>query len=311
MVKLTLKQCEYFAAVAQQGGIAQAARVLNISQPAVSQAIEKLEDICGLQLLLRHHAKGTELTPQGRAFLVSALKLIETAQQTELHEKAISANLAGTIRFGCFHTLAPYYLAGLIGEHRRVHPDIHIVPSELLQDELIAQVHRGELDVALTYDMSLPAETLRVERLHQLTPFVLLDKQHALAKRKRLALRELAGDPYVMFEGPSSRRYFEQVLSSQGIQPDIAFTAKSMESVRSAVANGFGYSLAVMPTTQADTHGGGKVVSIPLSDDIDPLSVVLISKDSAGESALIESFIAFCKSRLTYRIDNEYTCTRT
>lgn len=300
MVKLTLKQCEYFAAVAQQGGIAQAARVLNISQPAVSQAIEKLEDICGLQLLLRHHARGTELTPQGRAFLVSALKLIDSARQTELHAKAISAHLAGTIRFGCFHTLAPYYLASLIGEHRRIRADVHIVPSELLQDELLRQLYNGELDLALTYDMSLSTEGLRVEPLHQLTPFVLLDKKHPLAKRKKLALRELAEDPYVMFEGPSSRHYFEQVLSSQGIHPDISFVANSMESVRSAVANGFGYSLAVMPTTQADTHGGGKVVSITLSDDIAALPVVLISKHGSGESTLIENFIGFCKTRLRH-----------
>jgi len=300
MVKLTLKQCEYFVAVAQQGGIAQAARVLNISQPAVSQAIEKLEDISGLQLLLRHHAKGTELTPQGRAFLESARKLIASAQQTELHAKAIADNQAGTLRFGCFHTLAPYYLARLISEYQQHQADIHIVPSELLQDELIAQVQQGELDLALTYDMSLPAETLRMEVLHQLTPFVLLHKQHALAKRKKLSLRDLAGDPYVMFEGPSSRRYFEQILYSQGIRPDVAFTGQSMESVRSAVANGLGYSLAVMPSTQTETHGGGHVVSIALADDIDPLSVVLISKERSAESALIENFIAFCKARLTH-----------
>ncbi|MGQ7845605.1 LysR family transcriptional regulator [Granulosicoccus sp. 3-233] len=298
MVKLTLKQCEYFVAVAQEGGIAQAARILNISQPAVSQAIEKLEDICGLQLLLRHHARGTELTPQGRAFLVSAGKLLETARQTELHAEAIAANQAGTLRLGCFHTLAPYHLAGLIREHQREHPDIHIIPSELLQDELIARVQQGELDLALTYDMSLSTEQLRVERLQELTPFVLLGKHHALARRKTISLRELSEEPYVMFEGPSSRQYFEKILHSQGIQPDIAFTGKSMESVRSAVANGFGFSLAVMATTHTETHDGGHVVSIPLTDDIDTLSVVLICKDSSSESALLENFIAFCKSRL-------------
>ncbi len=297
MVKLTLKQCQYFLAVAQQGGIAQAARVLHISQPAVSQAIEKLEDICGLQLLLRHHARGTELTPQGRAFLVSARKLIASARQTELQARAIAANQAGTIRFGCFHTLAPYHLAGLISAHRQIQADIHIIPSELLQDELIAQVQHGELDLALTYDMSLPTESLRVEHLQLLTPFVLLDKHHALARRKKLSLQALADEPYVMFEGPSSRRYFEKVLNSQGIQPDIAFAGKSMESVRSAVANGFGYSLAVMPTTHTYTHDGGHVVSIPLADDLEPLSVVLICKAGTRESALIENFIAFCKSR--------------
>lgn len=299
MVKLTLKQCEYFAAVAHEGGIAQAARMLNISQPAVSQAIEKLEDISGLRLLIRHHAKGTELTPQGRAFLTSTLKLIETARQTELQAKAIAANQAGTLRFGCFHTLAPYFLARLISEHRHTYADILIVPSELLQDELVEQVDDGELDLALTYDMSLCPERFQIEPVYELAPFVLLDKQHPLAQKKTLSLRELKSEPYVMFDGPSSRLYFENILNSQGVQPDISFCAKSMESVRSAVANGFGFSLAVMPTTLADTHGGGKIVSIPLHDDIAPLHVVLISKKCTGKSTLVENFILFCQDRIS------------
>ncbi len=70
MFNITIKQCAYFNAVAEQGGIAQASRVLNISQPAVAQAIDKLEHIYGFRLFERHHARGTELTPQGRSFLV-------------------------------------------------------------------------------------------------------------------------------------------------------------------------------------------------------------------------------------------------
>ena len=298
MVKLTLKQCEYFVAVAQQGGIAQAARVLNISQPAVSQAIEKLEALCDLQLFFRHHARGTELTPQGRAFLESALSLLDMAERTELHASTIAANLAGTIRFGCFHTLAPYHLAGLISDYQRANAGIRLIPSELLQNELVDQIRSSELDLALTYDMSLTLQNLHVEPLHVLKPFVLLPKGHALARRKSISLRELSHERYVMFEGPSSRRYFEHTLNSQGISPDIAFTAKSMESVRSAVARGFGFALAVMPTDRTDTHDGAHVVSVALSDDIEPLPVVLICQEKALESPLLENFITFCRSRI-------------
>ena len=70
MVKFTIKQCAYFVAVAEQGGIAQASRVLNISQPAVAQAIDKLEALFDFRLFDRHHARGTEMTPQGRAFCI-------------------------------------------------------------------------------------------------------------------------------------------------------------------------------------------------------------------------------------------------
>ena len=62
MVRFTLRQCSYFRAVAENGGIAQAARALNISQPAVAQAIEKLEDVTGLRLFDRRHARGATLT---------------------------------------------------------------------------------------------------------------------------------------------------------------------------------------------------------------------------------------------------------
>ncbi len=70
MVRFTLKQCAYFLAVADQGGIAQAARALNISQPAVAQALDKLEALCDLRLFVRHHARGTELTPRAAPFTV-------------------------------------------------------------------------------------------------------------------------------------------------------------------------------------------------------------------------------------------------
>ena len=128
MVRLTLKQCSYFLAVADRGGIAQAARALNISQPAVAQALDKLEEIYGLRLLLRHHARGTELTPQGRAFYRSARDLLRQAERAEQEALAIAADLAGTIRFGCFHTIAPFYMAQIIKAMARSTPRSRLSP---------------------------------------------------------------------------------------------------------------------------------------------------------------------------------------
>ena len=126
MVKLTLKQCAYFIAVAEQGGIAQASRVLNISQPAVAQALDKLEQLFDFRLFERHHARGTELTPQGRAFLVSARGLLQRAQRTEHDAQAIAANLAGIVRLGCFHSIAPFYLPQIISAYKEAFADIEI-----------------------------------------------------------------------------------------------------------------------------------------------------------------------------------------
>ncbi len=89
MVRYTLRQCTYFRAVAEQGGIAQASRALNISQPSIAQALDKLEDILGIVLFERHHARGLTLTLQGRLFLQHAVALEEQAEQVARQASAI------------------------------------------------------------------------------------------------------------------------------------------------------------------------------------------------------------------------------
>ncbi len=67
-----------------------------------------------------------------------------------------------------------------------------------------------------------------------------------------------------------------------------------MESVRSAVSNGLGFSLSVMKLD----HGGagGRVVSVPIADDINPLAIVLLRKQAAPVSVQIERFSSFCET---------------
>ncbi len=295
MVKFTLKQCAYFVAVAEQGGIAQASRVLNISQPAVAQAIDKLEALFDFRLFDRHHARGTEMTPQGRAFLHSARDLLQQADRSEHDARAIAADNTGIIRFGCFHTIAAFYLAPIIAGHRDTYADIEIVSSELLQTEIISAIDTGDIDLGLTYDMSLDNHPLDRQVLTRLKPFLLLGENHPLAALPKISLADMAEEPFVMFDGPSSRDYFEGVLAAHGINPPIAFASNSMESVRSAVANGLGFSLSVMKPAHSTTCDGKQLVSVAISDDIDPLAIVLVRKQAAPSSGLIDKFAAFCE----------------
>ena len=296
MVKLTLKQCAYFVAVTEQGGIAQASRVLNISQPAVAQALDKLEHIFGFRLVERHHARGTELTPQGRAFLPSARDLLRQAERTEHDAGAIAADIAGIVRLGCFHSIAAFYLAQIVGAHRELHPDVKIVSSELRQDEIVSGLNTGEIDLALTYDMSLDDCPVERHMVAQLKPFLLLNEHHHRASQASIKLADMAQEPFVMFDGPSSRNYFEDILSTHGINPPVSFNSKSMESVRSAVSNGLGFSLSVMRLEHDDTYDGGRVVSVPIADDIEPLVIVLVRRQAAVPSRQIDKFSSFCEA---------------
>jgi len=296
MVSLTLKQCAYFIAVAEHGGIAQASRALNISQPAVAQALDKLEHQFDFRLFERHHARGTELTPQGRALIGSARSLLQQAEHTENDAQSIAANMAGIIRLGCFHTIAPYYLPQIISNYKDNFPNIEITSSELGQDEIISSIDAGEIDLALTYDMSLNHCAVERQIMTQLKPSLLLNRNHPRASQSSIKIVDMAQEPFVMFEGHSSKAYFQNILTSQEISPQVSYRSKSMESVRSAVSNGLGFSLCVMKLGQSENYDGSRVVSIPIEGDIHPLAIVLIRKQGASLSGQIEKLSLFCEN---------------
>ena len=297
MVNFTLKQCAYFLAVVEHGGIAQAARVLSISQPAISQSLDKLEDLYGFKLLNRYHARGTEVTPEGRSFAAHCRTLLENAEAVEDKARSIAAHLAGTIRFGCFHTIAPFYLARIVKAYRARFPEVDFKASELMQDDIVSGLESESLDLALTYDMGLDDGRLDWVEVDRFEPFVLLATGHPMAGQTSIRMSDLAAEPFVMFDGASSEAYFQGVLAEHGIDPPIAFHSSSMESVRCAVANGLGFSLSVMKPRHAVTYDGGRVAAVPIREKTDPIALVLASRKNRPPSGLVDSFEEFCLSQ--------------
>jgi DNA-binding transcriptional LysR family regulator len=293
----TLRQCSYFLAAAEHGGISQAARALNISQPAVAQALDRLEELVGFPLFERRHARGVVLTVQGRGFLVHARRLLAEAARTEAAARAIAEHRAGEIRFGCFHTLAPFYLAGLVAEYRALVPLVRLVTAELRQDELVASVANGSVDLALTYDMGAIPERFERTAVAELEPYVILPAGHPLAARRSVTLSALSAEPMVLFEGPTSGDYFRTLLRTHDIDPPIAMASTSMESVRSAVGNGLGFSILVMRSASDVSCDGRPLATVRIKDPVARLPVVLLRLAGAPPSALVDVFVRQCRAR--------------
>ena len=183
MVRFTLRQCTYFRAVAEQGGIAQAAKALNISQPSVAQAIDKLEAVTGLVLFERHHARGLTLTMQGRLFLEHVTLLDAQAEWVSNQAQALANESAGEVRLGAFWTLAPFFLPSLVSGFLKTCPHAAIQHSEMGLAALGAALREGEIDLALTYDRGTSLERLEVTRLAALQPQAFVSANHPLAQR--------------------------------------------------------------------------------------------------------------------------------
>ena len=276
MVRYTLKQLYYFSAVADQGGIAQAARVLNLSQPAIAQALNKLEDQYQLRLFVRQHSRGVELTSQGRQLYKMAQELLLQAQQQETSMRLIASGKSDTIRLGCFHTLAPFYMIPLIQQLKQEYADIAVLGEELRQDHLLDKLLNKQLDLAVSYDMGITSSALTKSIIAKQTPHILLSKQHPLAMATSIKAEQLRGQAFVMFDGAGSKDYYQNLLRHLNLQPEIALVSSSMETVRSAVGNQMGFSITVMQPKTNISYDGTELVTLPIDDPCPDLAIVLL-----------------------------------
>lgn len=291
MVRFTLRQLEYARTVAREGGIAQAARSLNISQPSVTQGLNKLEAVTGLVLFERHHARGVTLTAQGRQFLDHAGGLLEHAAQVARDTAALAAYEAGELRLGCFTTIAAFYLSGLIRSFTDLYPGIHVVAQEATLDLLANKLRDGDLDVCLTYEIGDTLEGLSIRTLTTIEPTVILPSSHPFAGKSSIRLSELVGEPYVMYDGPGSREYFDALLQTVGLSPRIAYASQSLEGVRSAVGAGFGFSIVALRPAHRTTYQGNDVIAIPIDGPIQGLGLVAASRSIPEENRIVSRFI--------------------
>lgn len=294
MTKITLRQCAYFRTVAETGGIASAARAIGISQPAVAQSIKKLEDMTGLVLFRRLHARGMVLTAQGTEFLRHAEMLLACAGRVDQAIEAIADNRTGTIRLGCFQSIAPFWLARIVRGYRDLAPGVVVEVKELLQEELIDAIGRNALDLAIMYDLGLDPELFGWQALAAAKPYLIVSEGHRLAQRKSVSLREIASEDYILFDAPRSRDYFLSVFSQHGIDPRIAFRSASIESVRCSVANGLGVSLLAMRPVSNETYDGGRVVPIDLEEDLPAMPIVIAHSLDQAPGALTLPFVEYC-----------------
>jgi DNA-binding transcriptional LysR family regulator len=294
----TLRQLRYFVAAVEQGGVAQASRRLNISPPSVSDSIKKLEESFGVQLFIRHHASGVSLTPAGSRFYEHALELLRRAREFEQNARAELDIMTGRIEVGCFETVTPAYMPGLLAGFSREHPLVEVHLTEGSRDQLVAELSSGHFDVIMVYDYGLPADIERTPLLPPLGASVVLPKNHRLAGAAKLSLRQLASEPLILLDVKPSAEYFLDLFHRLGLAPNVAYRSPSIEMVRGLVGRGLGYSVLVTRPVHNLTYDGFEVVTIPVRDDLPPSNLVMAWHSRARLTKPSQAFVDYCKSRI-------------
>lgn len=292
MLRYTLRQLEYFVAVGETGSIARASERINVSSPSISSAISQLEQEFGLPLFVRQHAQGLSLTQAGRQMLEQARLVLREAGAMMDIAGDISGSVRGPLAVGCLLTFAQLVLPTLRRGFEAQYPEVRLRQHEFNQVELFSALRRSEIDVALTYDLDLPAD-LQFTALVRLPPIALMSVEHPLANDHDVSVDQLKDHPMVLLDLPLSADYFLSLFDGIGGKPVITERTRDMAVMRSMVGNDFGYSIANVRPLSDTAPDGNAVRCVPISGEVRALRMGFLTAQDAGRSNAVRAFVEY------------------
>lgn len=285
----TIRQLEYFTAVASQGALSTAAERCNVTTSALGFALDELERRLSVQLFVRRKGKGVTLTVAGERLLAHARQVLSQAEALANEAQQNSAVLAGHLTIGYFPTLGPFFIPDLLETFRAAHPGIELKFVEAIAPELHELLLQGRLDLGLMYHVDVSPQLI-FDPVHAYRPYVALPAGHPFAERTRIRLTELSHLPLIMLDAEPTRQNTEQLFASLEISPNIGHTTMSFELVRCLVGRGLGYSVLFQRPASTLTYDGHEVVIREIAEDVHP-SVVGLARPAG--SPLTARYVAF------------------
>ncbi|MCO6180061.1 MULTISPECIES: LysR substrate-binding domain-containing protein [Ciceribacter] len=239
----TLRQLQYFVAVAEQGSVTRAAQNLSISQSSVTEAIKELEGDLGVELFDRH-PRGLSITHNGHQFLRHATKILATVSDARNAFSETKENSGGTLNIGVTSLVAGYVLSDLLARYRRACPNVEVSAIEDNGSYLEHLLVGGELDVAVMVISNLRDRMALQAEILETSPYRLwLPMGHPLVSADIISAADIAREPLIMLTVDEIEENTGKLLSALGARPQVAFRTRSVEAVRSLVATGAGVAL--------------------------------------------------------------------
>lgn len=276
---MELRQLRAFAETAEAGSITAAAKVMRLTQPALSRQIKALEEELGVSLFERG-AHSVTLTPAGELLRGEATKLLKF---TDAMVDKVRAEAAGEpLRIGYSPSLSSEFLPIAIERFTQIHPRVKITLHDWSSAEMQTGIANGKLDLMVTVPCG--SDAILWEPLREIGWRVLLPINHPYAKKKLLQPADLADQKLLLFERDGYPDYWDRVtrfFRDRGLQAKIAGEFDGVVSLVSAVEAGMGISL-VAESTRVEKGSGARIVMKSLAEQ-PGTSVVSVGRRMTGE----------------------------
>ncbi|MFL6582992.1 MAG: LysR family transcriptional regulator [Chthoniobacterales bacterium] len=284
---MEIHQLRYFVAVAEEGSFSHAAEREHVSQPSLSQQIQKLEAELNQQLFDRL-PRSVVLTEAGRCLLEHARKILSGIADARRCVEALESEVAGRLSVGAIPSIALYVLPKLIGGFQRSYPNVTFEMFEDTTDKLAQRLEDGTLDVALA---STCEETPALVRhsLGREPLLMLLPQKHRLAAKKSIKWSDLATEKFLLLHDVHCLSIqVRQFLIANDLHPELVLRGAQLATIARMVAAGLG--VTVVPQMMVGTEFVNGCAAVPFARPVPTRELTLLRNPLRFESKAAAAF---------------------
>jgi DNA-binding transcriptional LysR family regulator len=260
-----LHQLHAFTTIVSTGSLGRAAAALNVTQPALSRTIKRLEDQIGAPLFERH-SKGMHLTDIGGTLLPHALLLQRESEHAAEEINAMRGLAKGTIRVGAIGSIACVVLPAAIDAVLAKWPKLHVQVVEGVWDRLADALVKHEIDLALAVTVPDTEEIVAIKDCRwEDWSYVVASTSHPLRDKRGLQLADLMDQRWgILPKGTAPYEHMEQVFASNGLGvPNVVVETRSITTLKSLIARSGFFGWMAEPMYDADRRAG-LIDSLPI-----------------------------------------------
>lgn len=243
---MELRHLRYFVAVAEELSFRKAAQRLHVSRPALSKQIKDLESEIAVKLLERDTVS-VSLTKAGEIFLEDTQKLLFHAEQAIERASEAQSGRRGKLRIGSVGIIATAFLPRTLKLFHQKYPGVEVQFVEMLPAEQLAALAMGKIDIGFAYGRDVE----NMPSLHSLCVIhsiygVAVSRQHPLAKKKGITLKELKQETLLCLGGSGTSSHKEaicRIFTAEGVKPGKCRQIEGFDSLVTLIAADQGISL--------------------------------------------------------------------
>ncbi|MHB1093335.1 LysR family transcriptional regulator [Thiobacillus sp.] len=250
MRRLTLRQFRVFEAVARRLSFSRAAEELHLSQPAVSMQVRGIETILGLPLT-EQLGKKIFLTEAGQEVLYASQAITARLDDLQSNLEQLRSLDSGRLNLAVTTTVSAV-ATDILARFRGRHPQVSIHLDVSNRESVLNQLATNRIDLAI---MGQVPDGLDLEAIRFMdNPLVVIaPPHHALAQRRKVSIRDLATEPFLVREaGSGTRGAMERFFDARGLELHTSMEMSSNEAIKQAVQAGLGLGILSLQTLEQE-----------------------------------------------------------